>query len=675
MISQQTAEKLDLRKGDECLLKIMVKENAPANSPFMADQKKMTTLRVKIRTILQDGSFGRFSLKSNQVAPHNIFISLNQLSKLFGREPSANLMLLTNPTSGELSFEKINEALRNNMSLEDAGLYFDTTNQEGVVFLKSDRVFMNKQLSASIDDEIPGKQSIFTYLVNTLSLDGRKTPYSFVSAADSAYLGEKPGKREMLINEWLADDLKAKAGDSVMISYFTMGPMRSLRTDSCRFLVKKVLPNNDSRFRKQLMPNFPGMTESGSCSDWKTGVPIDLDLIRDKDEDWWNSYKGTPKAFISLEAGQELWKNPFGDFTSFRLVKDSTGLERIRKGIVQKISPLTNGYTIENVRESGIRAASNSTDFGELFLSLGFFIMVAGIMLISLLFSLHLGVRTTECALLAAIGFPQRMIYRVFLSEALLLSISGSIFGALLGIFYNRLMILGLDTLWTGAVGETSLGTYVQPATLLSGALINVLVSFLTLMLVMRSKLRTQPALSVKGSSLNPKVQFNTPGKLSIIISGLVFLLFFVFSLVAENQQILLSLATGGMFMILSILLISYWLQNKTLVKKGIPGYFNLLIKNLLLKRKRTLASISLLAIGTFTILITGANQRPSIESEFSPASGTGGFILWAESTLPIREDLNSLKGKRRPDFLMNLCLRMLPFISLMLWKVMMPVV
>jgi putative ABC transport system permease protein len=648
LISQQTAEKLDLKTGDECLLKIMVRENAPANSPFMADQKTMISLRVKIKTILQENSFGRFSLKSNQVAPHNIFISLSQLSGLFRKSPSANLLLLTHPTSDELSIEKINEALRKGMSMEDAGLYFDTTGQDRSVFLKSDRVFMDRQLSASIDNELPGKQSIYTYLVNSIALDDRLTPYSFISAADSSYLGEKPGMREILVNQWLADDLSAKVGDSVMITYFTMGPMRSLKTDSCRFLVKKVLPNNDPRFCKQLMPDFPGMTESGSCSDWKTGVPINLDLIRDKDEEWWNLYKGTPKAFISLETGQELWKNHFGEFTSFRLEKAIAGMDQISKGIVKSISPLSNGFRIENVLESGNNAASNSTDFGELFLSLGFFIMLAGIILISLLFGLHLSVRTTESALLTAIGFPRSIIYRLFLYEALLLSISGSIIGACIGIFYNKLMILGLDTLWTGAVGETTLETYVKPATLLLGAGINILVSLITLMLVMRNKLKSQPALSVKGISIVPGRLDNTSGKRSLIISGLVFLLLFAFSLIAGNQTILLSLALGGIFMVVSIIFFSYLLQTRTNRTKGIPGKFNLLSKNLLLKRKRTLASVALLAIGTFTILITGANQRPSNESEYSHNSGTGGFILWAESTLPIREDLNSEKGKEK---------------------------
>ena len=30
------------------------------------------------------------------------------------------------------------------------------------------------------------------------------------------------------------------------------------------------------------MPDFPGLSDAGDCKDWNTGVPIDLDKIRDK---------------------------------------------------------------------------------------------------------------------------------------------------------------------------------------------------------------------------------------------------------------------------------------------------------------------------------------------------------------------------------------------------------
>ncbi len=66
------------------------------------------------------------------------------------------------------------------------------------------------------------------------------------------------------------------------------------------------------------MPDFPGITAKESCSDWDAGIPIDMSLIRPKDEDYWYRYKGTPKAFINYEMGKELWGNNFGPATAIR---------------------------------------------------------------------------------------------------------------------------------------------------------------------------------------------------------------------------------------------------------------------------------------------------------------------------------------------------------------------
>ena len=47
-------------------------------------------------------------------------------------------------------------------------------------------------------------------------------------------------------------------------------------------------------------------------------MPLDLDRIRDKDEDYWDDYRGVPKAFISLDEGRDLWTNRWGSYTALR---------------------------------------------------------------------------------------------------------------------------------------------------------------------------------------------------------------------------------------------------------------------------------------------------------------------------------------------------------------------
>ena len=67
---------------------------------------------------------------------------------------------------------------------------------------------------------------------------------------------------------------------------------------------------------RSLMPEFPGISGSRTCSDWDAGVALDMSRIRDKDEEYWNEYKGTPKVFMPYKSAEKLWGNNFGPLQS-----------------------------------------------------------------------------------------------------------------------------------------------------------------------------------------------------------------------------------------------------------------------------------------------------------------------------------------------------------------------
>ena len=50
-----------------------------------------------------------------------------------------------------------------------------------------------------------------------------------------------------------------------------------------------------------LAPDYPGITEANDLIGWDPPFEIDLALIRPKDEDYWDDYRTTPKAFVPLE--------------------------------------------------------------------------------------------------------------------------------------------------------------------------------------------------------------------------------------------------------------------------------------------------------------------------------------------------------------------------------------
>ena len=134
---------------------------------------------------------------------------------------------------------------------------------------------------------------------------------------------------EVIINSWLADDLGAKVGDELTLKYFVIADQRKLKEESrsLRISAIKPLESPDASWT----PPFPGVSEAENCRDWDPGIPIDTSRIRPKDEDYWDKFHGTPKAFINLKTGQEMWQNRFGNLTAIRYPAphDAAELERM----------------------------------------------------------------------------------------------------------------------------------------------------------------------------------------------------------------------------------------------------------------------------------------------------------------------------------------------------------
>ena len=178
---------------------------------------------------------------------------------------------------------------------------------------------------------------------------------------------------------------------------------------------------------------------SGSCisgyrvrnlSDWDPPFPIDLDKVRKQDEDYWHQYKTTPKAFIPLTAGQELWQSRFGGLTSIRFSNPAgqfglRSVDDFAAGLRVKLTASQMGLQVIPVRAEGMQASRGATDFGEYFLYFSFFLVVSALLLTALFFKLGIEQRLREIGTLQAIGFPAFLIRKHFLIEGVALAIGG----------------------------------------------------------------------------------------------------------------------------------------------------------------------------------------------------------------------------------------------------------
>ena len=187
------------------------------------------------------------------------------------------------------------------------------------------------------------------------------------------YKGHILRKDEILLSDYAANRLGARVGDTIRVSYYKSEGLKRLDTDARQFKVGRVVPLSEWVSDGSLSADFPGLSNVERCTDWDSDLPIQMDLITDEDERYWDLFRSTPKAIIAYDAVVGDWGNAYGSATAIRIPNarpDLTGLRPEMFGI-QLIHP----------REAGIYAARNGVDFAGLFLALGFFIIVSAVLL------------------------------------------------------------------------------------------------------------------------------------------------------------------------------------------------------------------------------------------------------------------------------------------------------
>jgi ABC-type antimicrobial peptide transport system permease subunit len=651
VVSRNTARRMNLNPGDHFILRIDNITPAPQNAPFISIELPSVSLQLNVYDITEDFQMGRFSLNSNQVSPYNVFVNLHSLSARLKLSGLANTLLVAGTNSGNITAETLQQTLQTTWKPGDIGLILRSTQNPGEFEFTSDRIFLDKSLTEAIKKEIPKVKPVLTYLVNSISAHGRLTPYSFVTASVESFDRPEISEQEIVVNRWLAVDLGLKTGDSVRLTWFVVGPLHTLKEDSAMFRIISVIPEEGKFAGPQLMPRFPGISQAWNCRDWKAGVPIDLKRIRKKDEEYWNEYRGTPKAFISLETGQTLWQNPFGNLTAIRFSHLETDTATLMSRIMNRLNPASQKLLFEPIRQKGLQAAHGSNNFGELFLSLSFFIIVSGLLLTGLAYALFLKNRLPEAAVMVSAGFKKASVIRYLAGEAMAVASVGGLTGVVTGILFCHLLLYGLNTLWVDAIRTTGLVIELRFSTILTGYFIGLLVSSLVFLFLLRLNLK-RPLIPLIRSSGAPapirKTGKTTATWISVIFIGSATILISVRILSGHFEETSLFLAFGGMLLTGIIAGWYYLLSGMSYRSDHLPpGFLRMVSRNLSLYRRRSLSAISLLALGTFTIIITGANLKDETKSIHERKSGTGGFLFWAESTLPVMEDLNTSDGMK----------------------------
>lgn len=537
LLSQDLARELGTNGGQSILLRIEKPSAIPAGSLHGRKDDLGRTIRLTARETLTAPNLGEFSLRPSQGAVRAIFVSLMRLQKDLDQAGKVNTILLSESSqNNDNRNEKpalLAQILKDKFALEDLGLKLRVLDQNRGIALESDTAIITDELYASTRDAASraglSVWPILSYLANSIRINERDIPYSLVTAINgesfevmrhSDMRGERApdadqGLAPILLNSWAADDLKARLGDVVTLEYYLWKDEGLLSTHSARFQLAGIVPMKDQAADRDYVPDYPGITTTQNISDWDPPFPVDLKRVRPRDEQYWHQYRTAPKAFIPLEAGQQLWQSRYGKLTSLRLIaspgKDSaTYLESFKQSLRDTLDPVTNGFSINPVRVEGLEASKGATDFGEYFVYFSFFLVASALLLASLFFKLGIEQRLREIGTLRAIGFPAALVRSLFLREGLVLATLGSILGVIGAVGYGELMMYGLRTWWVDAVGTTNLRLHVFPLSLMLGGTGGIIIAPLCIAWTLRRLASSSPRSLLTGS-LDSAMQSTRP--------------------------------------------------------------------------------------------------------------------------------------------------------------------
>lgn len=679
-ISQALATELDAKVSDVLVLRVAKPTEIPLSSIQGRREDVSERFRLTANRIVDRADMGEFSLAPSQGPALAIFVPLSRLQQDLGVDGSANAILIRQaaprPPPEKALLGEVSRAVSTAARLEDLGLRERTDAPANTWLVESRTALLPDEISAEASRTAASmghpSAGALTYLANTIRVRGREIPYSLITAIDlDAYRRvasfgasaeftaapvppPKTPHPPIWLNEWAVEDLGATDGDRVDIDYFLWSDQDGLTTQSAVFTFAGVVPMRGAGGDRTLTPAYPGITDAADVTSWDPPFPVDMRRVRKKDEDYWDTWRAAPKAFIPLEVGQRLWPSPFGTLSSWRA-------PRVEQPWVRPSSVWQqSGLTVRDQRTDALAAADGTTDFGEYFVYFSFFLVVSGLLLAGLFFALTVEQRAQQLGLLAAVGFRRRDIRRLLLSEAALVAALGSIVGIGGAMGYAGLIMYGLRTWWIGAVGTTALTLHVDPLMLAGGAggalTAAVLALALSLRRIARRSTRTLLTAGLTESARDggtdapgdagarPRTATRRSGVIAFVSIATAAVLM-TSAIAGIADPVAAFFGAGGLLLVAGCAFLSAWLRRPAAastphsVARFGASYARW-------RPTRSVLSAALIAFACFVIVSVGAFRRDPAGALLERTTGTGGFGLMAESVAPLMHNPNTRSGR-----------------------------
>lgn len=503
--------------------------------------------------------------------------------------------------------------------------------------------------------------STLVYLANSISDGTNEIPYSVIAAVDPqlpAPLGpyldphERPlADDEILLADWPESPLTAKPGDVITVRYFLPESDGKATETTATFKLRGRVPLKGVGADPYLAPEFPGITDRLTLGDWDPPFPYDNSKIKKRDEDFWDRYRATPKAYVNQAVGRKLFGSRFGNATSVRFAATSSDdARRINDALLNHLKPEDFGLVFEDVRTRALDASQRGTDFGGLFLGFSCFLIAGSLMLVSLMWKLNLDQRASEIGLLFASGFRVNTVRRLLLMEGLLIAKVGILLGLMIAIGFCQLLLTMLARLWPDGRLALFLSMHVEPKTALIGMFAMLALVGVTIWWSLRSLRRVAPVGLLRGvlaAANENQAASSIRGKWSMLavvccLLGGIAAAFTGSSQHHHEARAGAFFSAGGLWLIAGLLYFRRSLRYQ-FDPQSSPAQSPTQLGRRHVARHpgRSMLTAGLIAFAAFLLIAVEAFRRTPDADFGKQGGGSGGFDLIATTELPLFQDLS----------------------------------
>ncbi|UCH89020.1 MAG: FtsX-like permease family protein [Thermoplasmata archaeon] len=590
-------------------------------------ENKTIELELFLTEIVYREGFAQLQNSARTSIIETIYLPLENLQEILGVEGKINTILVSNKGDAENGIDyddavtsRLEELLDEYAGMEELGIELLNVKRHDYIRYSSENIFFSAQHENFMDgidtiEGISGFSPTLTYFANFLeSESGETTWYPTVTGLDTdidsnfemfkdhitgEWIAGDIADDEIIINNLTADELGVQPGDSISINYMVLDRLYNPQNISVSFKVKYIVDMEGKATDRWLMPDFPGIDADVDAepSDWDPLFYINqtrvLSLKYGFEHNYWIKYRGAPKAFITLNRAQELWKNDFGDLTGYKIYYDSSMdtddfIDDLKTQLEEKLDSEIQhgdaGFTINRVKSDGFKSADALSIFPQMFLAFGSIIIIAGFIFVINIMVTIVYNRRRELGILRALGFRIRAISAILSLEGLLYALIASILGTFLGLGVAYGLAQGLNGIWSNIVENLQVPFHFTIESLFFAFLGGFCVGIIALM-VATWRISKEPITSslkndVTGKdSLMAKTDLTSGKKWSLLIKNIVFGILILLigliliiipiynSAIIPSEYLFVTNLLAPIFIILGVLLIKESIVSHTIIE------------------------------------------------------------------------------------------------------------